>query len=586
MFRVWAPHAKEVELAIIDGRGETRFKMEEESRGYFSKVEDAREEMKYAFIIDGKNRRADPASRYQPDGVHGDSKLVDPSSYSWSDASWNGVALNDLVIYELHVGTFTKEGTFESLIPFLDYLGKDLGITAIEIMPVAQFSGKRNWGYDGVLMYSVQNSYGGPLGLKKLIDACHSSNLAVILDVVYNHVGPEGNHLSDFGPYFSSKYRTPWGAAINYDDAGCDEVRKYVVNNANYWVNEYHVDGLRLDAIHGIFDFSTKHILEEMKDSVEKNKMKGKYVHLIAESDLNDPKIISQEDKCGYGLDAQWSDDFHHSVHAYLTGEKYGYYDDFGDITQIEKAIRDGFVYDGIYSKFRNRNHGASSQGLSGSKFVICIQNHDQVGNRPDGKRLSALVDLSALKVAAGLLLLSPAIPMLFMGEEYAEKAPFYFFTSHSDKALVNATREGRKKEFESHKFDMDFVNPQDEKTFVKCKLNEALRFDSPNREIFEYYKELISLRKGHPAFRDLDKRNMQISLDKKQKVIVSRRLGTNEELLTLVVLNRNSIELRNVATEDQWILIHSSTGGKPKRDSSSIQLPSMSVTVYKKPSP
>jgi maltooligosyltrehalose trehalohydrolase len=584
MFRVWAPFAHEVEVALSDGKHESLSKMEREAHGYFSKAVSAREGMSYAYVLDGKKRRYDPASRFQAKGIDGDSQLVDPNACRWSDGSWKGIALSDLIIYELHVGTYTKDGTFESIIPFLDYLVNDLGITAIELMPVAQFPGSRNWGYDGVLMYAVQNSYGGPAGLKKLVDACHASNLAVILDVVYNHVGFEGNYLSDFGPYFSPKYKTPWGPAVNYDDGGSDEVRKYVVNNALYWINEYHVDGLRLDAVHGIFDFSPKHILQELHEMKNQGAL-GRPVHLIAESDLNDPKIVSPQDRCGYGLEAQWLDDFHHSVHAYLTKERYGYYSDYGDIRDIEKSLRDGFVYDGKYSQFRNKTHGASSSDLPGSKFVVCIQNHDQVGNRPDGARLSSLLEPPALKVAAGLLLLSPYIPMLFMGEEFAEKAPFYFFTSHIDEGAARATREGRKKDFEAHHFDLDFIDPQDEKTFELSKIDLKSRNLPPHREIFEYYKSLIRLRKSHPALRDLSKKNTELVLLNEKKVLIARRRSSGvEELVTFFVLGNEPVELEKILGGSEWMRIFGSEPDLPRierRAPDSISLPPMSVTVY-----
>lgn len=575
-FRLWAPFASKVDLVLSKGKDKVSFDLTREPTGYYSGIETSVEGTKYAYVIDKEKRRGDPASRYQPDGINGDSCLVDPSKYSWSDSSWKGVPLSDLIIYELHVGTFTKEGTFESLIPFLHYLGNELGVTAIEIMPVAQFPGNRNWGYDGVMMYAVQNTYGGPLGLKKLVDSCHSAGLGVVLDVVYNHLGPEGNHLSDFGPYFSNKYRTPWGPSINYDSGGSDEVRRYVVNNALYWITEYHIDGLRLDAIHGIFDSSPTHILQEMNQEVERWKPEGKLVHLIAESDLNDPKITRPKKSCGYGLSAQWSDDFHHSIHAFLTGEKNGYYVDFGGISDISKVFSHGFVYDGKYSKFRNRTHGAPSSDVPGNKFVVCIQNHDQVGNRPDGARLSVLVSKAALKVAAALNLLSPYLPMLFMGEEYGETAPFHFFTSHIDPEIASATRQGRKREFTSHNFKLDFIDPQAETTFEKSKLNLGLRYAETNEELFGFYRELIGLRKSHAALRNFERRDVKVDLLEDQKVLITKRKASDESLIIVFVLNERPVDLKGVIGKS-WTKLYAS---ERTADNTGV-LPPMSLAIY-----
>jgi maltooligosyltrehalose trehalohydrolase len=526
---------------------------------------------KYLYSLDGgKKKRPDPRSRYQPDGVHGPSEVVDPDAFRWTDQRWKGVAQDDLVIYEMHTGTYTPEGTFESILPRLDYLRNELGITAIELMPVAQFPGTRNWGYDGVYAYAPQNSYGGPAGLKSLVDRCHDMGLAVLLDVVYNHFGPEGNYLADFGPYFSSRYKTPWGLAVNYDDHGCDEVRQFVVDNARFWVSEYHLDGLRLDAIHGIFDFSPRHILTEIGDAIRAQEAAlGRRLHVIAESDLNDPKIISEKGTGGYGLDAQWSDDFHHSVHSYLTGERSRYYSDFGSIDDIEKSIRDGFVYDGKYSKFRGRTHGASSSDLPGRKFVVCIQNHDQVGNRPDATRLGALLKPPALKMAIGLLLLAPNIPLLFMGEEFADNAPFYYFTSHADPKLVEAVREGRRREHhEEGHTSIPYVDPQDPSTFEKSKVNHALLNEKFNREIFQYYRELISMRARHPALRGMNKDNMEIV--KSKRALVIRRWEPDVEELVLIYDFGGSPVAPGGLFDGRWHRIFDSEGGESSNSDNS----------------
>lgn len=494
-FRVWAPFCRMVELKLFLSGGETLIPMERDGEGYFrAKVSKILPGNRYLYVLDGKKERPDPASRFQPEGVHGPSCAVDPDIYKWNDSKWKGIALKDLIFYEVHVGTFTPEGTFESAIRKLPYL-KKLGITCLEIMPVAQFPGKRNWGYDGVGLYAVQNSYGGPEGLKRLVDACHCAGIAVCLDVVYNHLGPEGNYLRDFGPYFTKKYRTPWGDAINYDDCESDHVRRFVIENALYWIREYHVDVLRLDAVHAIYDFSARHILQELNDEVQTLAQKlGRSVHVIAESDLNDSKIIRPKKQGGYGLSGQWSDDFHHAAHSYLTGERQGYYEDFGRLEDIVKAIKEGFVYDGKYSPFRKRHHGNSVKDMPPEKLVVCIQNHDQVGNRAFGERLSVLTDFNKQNLAAVLLILLPNTPLIFMGQEYGEKSPFQYFIHHGDANLVRAVREGRKKEFAAFGWE-DIPDPQSEKIFLDSRLN--WNFLRNNNHLWRLYKDVISLRKS-----------------------------------------------------------------------------------------
>ncbi len=396
-------------------------------------------------------------------------------------------------MWELLLGT----GHFEEVIAHLDRLGA-LGITAIELMPVAQFPGTRNWGYDGVYPFAVQNSYGGPKGLKKLINACHQRGLAVILDVVYNHLGPEGNYLADFGPYFTDRYKTPWGSAINYDGSYSDEVRYFFIQNALEWVTEFHVDALRVDAVHGIFDFSALHFLEELTREVHvrANEL-NRRIHVIAESDLNDSRLIKPRELGGYGLDAQWNDDFHHALHTLLTHEQTGYYADFGHPSQLAKALKEGFVYSGEYSAYRNRRHGNSSAGLPPQRFIVSSQNHDQVGNRLSGDRLSQTVPFEKLKLAAGVVLLSPQIPLLFMGEEYGEIAPFCYFVSHSDPSLIEAVRQGRKDEFAAFQWLGEPMDPQDEATFARAKLNHELRKETRHATLYRFYQELLTLRKA-----------------------------------------------------------------------------------------
>ncbi|CAG1771911.1 hypothetical protein BAC2_02052, partial [uncultured bacterium] len=394
------------------------------------------------------------------------------------------------------VGTFTPEGTFEGMAGQLDDLAA-LGATAVELMPVAQFPGHRNWGYDGVSPFAVQGSYGGPVGLKRLINACHQKQLAVVLDVVYNHLGPEGNYLAEFGPYFSDAYRTPWGAPLNFDGPHSDEVRRFFIDNALYWITEFHIDALRLDAVHAIIDYSARPFLEELAQAVHlKSAGLGRRVYLIAESALNDTRLIRPPERVGMGLDAQWNDDLHHALHAVVTGERQGYYGDFGKFEQLLKALREGFVYSGEYSEFRKRRHGNSSRDIPAHRLVVFAQNHDQVGNRSRGDRLTLSLSGEALKMMAGVILLSPYLPLLFMGEEYGETAPFPFFISHSDPDLIEAVRKGRRAEWSSDDGQNEAPDPQDEKTFTGAKLNQALRHaQGPQHMLWEFYRRLIELR-------------------------------------------------------------------------------------------
>jgi len=502
-FTVWAPRstAPSVRLRTAAGNVDHPLRAVDGQRGVFTAcVDGIGAGTRYSFVLEpGARALPDPASRWQPDGVHGASCVVDPSRYAWTDASWSGIRVEELVIYELHVGTFTPQGTFAAVIPRLADL-RSLGVTAIEIMPVAQFPGDRNWGYDGVGLYAVQNSYGGPDGLRALVDAAHSVGLAVILDVVYNHVGPEGNYLDAFGPYFTEKYRTPWGRALNYDDAESDAVRRFVVDNALYWITEYHIDGLRLDAVHGIFDFSATHLLEEIADAVHtQSALLGRSAVVIAESDLNDPRLVRGASEFGYGLDAQWSDDFHHAVHALITRESNGYYADFGSLEAVADALREPFVYDGRYSCYRRRTHGKPSRGVPRRRFVVAIQNHDQIGNRAAGERLASLLTLAQLRVAAALLLLSPYVPLIFMGEEFGETNPFLYFVSHGDERLVCAVREGRRAEFASFGWGDDVPDPQDDATFTRSKLDWSKAARDPHNRVLALYRDLLALRRDEP---------------------------------------------------------------------------------------
>ena len=516
-WRVWAPKAERVGLVLIDGEARREIPMQREEDGYHGHVEaGVSPGRRYAYRLGDGPDRPDPCSLWQPEGVHGPSAVVLPDRFSWHDHDWKGVRREDLAFYELHVGTFTTEGTFEAIIPRLHDL-RDLGVTAIEIMPVGQFPGDRNWGYDGVLPYAAQDSYGGPMGLHRLVDACHAAGLAIYLDVVYNHFGPEGCYLGEFGRYFNDRYRTPWGAAVNYDGHGCDAVRDYALDNVRMWLEEFHLDGLRVDAVHAIFDLSARHILRAIAEvAAESGERRGWPALIIGESDLNDPRVLYPHDRGGYGLDAQWSDDFHHAVHAYLTGERLGYYMDFGEVGHVARAFERPFLYAWDYSPHRRRKHGAPADGLSGDRFVVCLQNHDQVGNRASGDRLCTLLDPPVRRLSAGLLLLAPHLPLLFMGEEYGEENPFPFFCSFGDAQLVQSVREGRKKEFEAFAEDGEVPDPQDEGTFASAKLDWSWPEGSQRAGLRRLYRDLLRSRREWPALRDFDRRSARLLPDEK----------------------------------------------------------------------
>lgn len=507
VWRVWAPLSTTVSLKVMPNSGECeKYAMTSEGDGYFVHEQASVDEgLPYVFELADGGEYPDPASRWQPNGVHRASVTFFPELYAWSDATWRGVARDELVIYELHVGAFTPEGTFDAIIPRLAEL-RSLGVTAIELMPVAQFAGDRNWGYDAVYPYAVQASYGGPRALQRFVDAAHQAGLAVFLDVVYNHLGPEGNYLANYGPYFTDRYRTPWGMAINYDGPQSDPVRQFFVDNACMWVRDFHMDGLRLDAVHAIFDLGPCHILAEIQDAVQREAVRaGRLVHVIAESNQNDVRLIRPKERGGHGLDGEWNDDFHHSIHSLLTGERDGYYMDFGEPAHVAKTLNDVFVYDGGYSPFHQRRHGSRVGAIDRTQFVVCVQNHDQVGNRARGDRLSTLVDPASQRLACGLLLLSPSVPLLFMGEEYGEKRPFPFFCSFDDPAIVEGVRRGRREEFAALEFrwGSDIPDPQDPKTFAAAKLDWAWPEGSPNAKLRQLYQDLLASRRRWPAFRD-----------------------------------------------------------------------------------
>jgi maltooligosyltrehalose trehalohydrolase len=467
-FELWAPRLEHVQLELLGSRAR-RVAMARAADGtHRADVDGVEAHARYVFHA-GDARFADPASRSQPEGVHGPSVVVS-RAFDWTDHTWRGLRWRDAVIYELHVGTFTAGGTFDTAIAELDDLAQ-LGITAVEVMPVAQFPGARNWGYDGVFPFAVAAAYGGPDGLRRFVDACHARAMAVILDVVYNHFGPEGSDFDALAPFHATDFRTPWGDAINFDGPGSDGVRRFFLDNAHMWLADFHIDGLRLDAVHGIVDRGPRKFLAELADETAELGRATWRRWLVAESDANDPALVRPSTRYGVGLDAVWADDFHHAVHVLLTGERDGYYADYVQRSTLVRAIERGFAYAGEYSAFRDRRHGALPTGLPPEAFVVCVQNHDQIGNRLRGDRLTTLVSPQAARLAAALLLLSPHVPLVFMGEEYGETRPFLYFTDHGDPALVDAVRKGRRAEFARFGWTEDPPDPQDVETMRRCVL-------------------------------------------------------------------------------------------------------------------
>jgi maltooligosyltrehalose trehalohydrolase len=523
VFEVWAPRASTMEVKI----GNKKFPMEKKSRHYWSAaIEEAGPGTDYGFVIDGlEPALPDPRTQWQPHGVHAESRLVGHSAFAWSDQDWQAPPLSSALIYELHLGTFTPEGTLKAAESHLDYL-KALGVTHVELMPIANFPGKRGWGYDGVDLYAIFNAYGEPDDLKRFVDACHGKGVAVLLDVVYNHLGPVGNYLGKFGPYFTHSHTTPWGDAVNFEEAGATEVRRFLIDNALMWLRDYHIDGLRLDAVHAYMDRSAIHFLEEITGEVRRlEAAMGKHFVLIAESDLNDPRIVKAEEAGGYGLDAQWSDDFHHALFSVISGERAGYYADFGSLAQLAKSLRCVFVYDGNYSEYRHRNHGRQVVGLSGHRFIGFVQNHDQVGNRAQGERVSHEAGVGRAKIAAALVLTAPFVPMLFQGEEFGASAPFLYFTDYDDPELGRMISEGRKKEFVAFGWAPDQIpDPQDEQTFLQSKLNWAELTEQPHRSLLQWHKDLINLRRNQSKLNDGNLNAVNVRIDEEAQWLVLER--------------------------------------------------------------
>ena len=521
-FTVWAPGASSVDLE----RNGTRAPMQPAPGGWWRlEVESAGPGDRYGFALDGGPVRPDPRSASLPDGVDGLSEVVDHRAFPWNDSHWRGFHLAGSVLYEMHVGTFTPEGTFDAAIGRLDHL-QSLGVDAVEVLPVASFAGEHGWGYDGVALYAPHRAYGGPDGFKRFVDACHGAGIAVVLDVVYNHLGPAGNYLREFGPYFSSAHHTNWGDGINLDGPGSDEVRRYIVDNALMWLTDYHVDGLRLDAVHALADDSAVHLLEQLADEVDRRGAHlGRPLALIAESDLNDPRFVRPAREGGYGLSSAWADEWHHAWHAVFTGETNGYYEDFGSLEQLAKALRQAWVYDGVWSAHRGRTHGRPPEGLGGDRFVVCTQNHDQIGNRAAGDRSSALMSPGRLKVSAGLLLTSPFVPMLFMGEEWAASTPWQYFTDFADPELGRAVTEGRRSEFSYFGWDPEEVpDPQDRATFERSRLDWEEAGEGVHAEILDWYRTLIGLRRAYPELTDGDLSAVTVTVDETHGGLVVHR--------------------------------------------------------------
>ena len=507
----------------------------------------------YHFRLDNDDEWPDPASRYQPQGVSGASQVID-RRYDWRDAAWRGVPLEEYILYELHIGTFSPEGSFLGAIAYLDEL-VELGVTAVELMPIAQFAGSRGWGYDGVFQFAVQNSYGTPDDFKALVNACHERGLALVLDVVYNHFGPEGNCLLHYGPYNRPIYKGLWGDAVNVDGEYSDEVRAYFIENVLMWFDEYHVDALRLDATHFIYDFSPYTFLEELSDKVDEyRRTTERDLYLIAEDDRNLAKLVCPRAEGGLGMNAQWLDDFHHSLHTNLIGENYAYYQDFGMFSQLEQAYRDGFVYTGQYAPNRKRRHGTSSADVPAERFIVFIQNHDQIGNRMPNDRMVKIFTHEQVKLAVGAVLISPYLPLLFMGDEYGETAPFEYFVDYDNPDLTEAVRKGR---IEAFSFLMPpGTHPPDpgaEKSFRISKLDHSQRNQGVHRVLLDYHKTLIRLRKSISALAEPDKLRLEVTAYGRERVLYLRRWKDASEIFAVLNFNPDAATITLPVPEGKW---------------------------------
>jgi maltooligosyltrehalose trehalohydrolase len=575
---LWAPSVNHVAIKVYGQPAAIPLKKED--LGYWTlKTAQIKPGDLYTFILDGDHDYPDPTSRFQPQGVHGPSQAVDISAFHWEDESWVNHSLDNYLLYELHTGTFTAEGTFHAIESKLDYL-KALGVNAIELMPIAQFSDSRNWGYDGVYTYAAQNSYGGPGGLQHLINACHYRGIAVVLDVVYNHFGPEGNYVNEFGPYLTDKYCTPWGKAVNFDDAWCDGVRRYMIENALMWFRDFHVDALRLDAVHAIKDFSTVHILREVKEEVDRLMEKtGRRHYLLIENDLNDPRYIDPLAERGYGMDSQWMDEFHHSLRVAIGEEKIGYYADFDGLNHLAKAYKDGYVYDGQFSPVRHKLFGQKAESNPGHQFIVFSQNHDQIGNRKLGERSSQLYSYEALKLLAGAVLISPYIPLLFMGEEWGELNPFFYFVSHSEPELVEAVRQGRREEFADFHSEGEVPDPESNETYEQAKLQWELLEEESHQVLLRYYQTLIALRQHLPALYRLDRKQVDVFPDAETETLIVHRWHDDQHVLCLMNFSKQpqSVTLPAVGEEGtdwQKLLDSADAQWQPQRESDTDPTP------------
>jgi maltooligosyltrehalose trehalohydrolase len=535
-FLVWAPRARAVSVHLLEPTDRV-VPLTPAANGYHRGTVDAVEPgAMYRYRLNDEEELPDPASRFQPKGVHGPSQVI-PSAFPWADGGWAGLPLERLVFYELHVGAFTPEGTLDAVVPHLARL-RELGVTAVELMPLCPFPGERNWGYDGVFPFAVHAAYGGPDGLKRLVDACHRSGLAAALDVVYNHLGPEGNYLHPFAPYFTDRYHTPWGDAVNFDGPGSDEVRRFFIASALQWVDEFHVDVLRVDAVHAIVDSSPVPFVADLTRAVHRQaRTLRRRIQVIAENAANNPRTVRPEEEGGWGFDAQWNDDFHHAVHTLLTGQRDGYYQDYGRLEQLAKCFREGFAYTGERSDYRGRRHGAPTAGVPARCFVVFSQNHDQVGNRPQGERLVAQAGRETAKLAAALVLLSPFVPLLFMGEEYGEEAPFPYFVSHTDTALVDAVRRGRRQEFASFAWSGEIPDPQSAATFGTARLDQTLADRPGHRELVGLYTELLRLRREVPALAACSREELATAVLEEARTLVVRRWAPGSEVAVVAHL-------------------------------------------------
>lgn len=571
---VWAPRATTVELVFLPQNA--RVALEPTTRGHFQITDERIQAGQcYGFSLDGERPLPDPRSQLQPEGVHGPSCWVDFSTFDWTDGEFQQKPLAAAVIYELHIGTFSPSGTFEGAIEHLPKL-KELGVTHVEVMPVAHFPGKRGWGYDGVALFAPHTAYGGPLGLHKFVDACHRLGLAVLLDVVYNHLGPSGNYLGQYGPYFTPKYHTPWGDALNFDDAGSHAVRRFVCDNALHWLRHYHIDGLRLDAIHAIFDQSATHILAQLADEVDALSVElGRHLVLIAESGLNDARIVRSRALDGYGMHSQWSDDFHHALHCTLTEEQSGYYRDFGRLEQLAEALRHGFVYRGQYSTFRDATFGGHTRGLRGRQLVSFVQNHDQVGNRAVGDRLSSSLGPGPLKIAAALCLLAPFVPLIFMGEEWGSRRPFQYFTDHEEPELAEAVRQGRRREFAAFGWTPEEVpDPQSVDTFLASRLDWDEGRRPVHQDLAAWYAALLKLRRSEPSLADDRLEKAQVSCSEQQGWLTMIR--GDIAVVCNFTTSRNDVPL--LVRDEVATLLSSDTSAR--LTDAGVSLPATSVVV------